>query len=102
MTYLGSVKPYKVLSTSHADLRMNQRRIDWKLALSAILSIGSEKLAEYGKGDRDILVEDIKNNFTVVFTVDGSKSKKQIRIITVIDDTDCYVHDNEIRHCLAE
>ncbi len=92
MTYLGQIKPYKILSTRHADERMEQRGVDWRQALGAILSLGIDRLREYETGDRDVLVRDTVNGFTAVFTVD----RKQIRIITVIDNVDCHTRENEL------
>jgi hypothetical protein len=83
---------YKIITTRHANERMRQRGIDYYMACGAILGLGEAQLNEYRDGKCDVLVKDVRNDYSVVFTVKGTR----IIIITVISGCHCHAHDAQI------
>lgn len=80
---------FSIRLSSHAEMRLKQRNIDLFQTVGNILSLGEKRIMEYSHSDRDIMVMDKRNNFSMVFYIDNCT----IYIITVIDKVDCYVKE---------
>lgn len=85
-TFTIDGKIYSIRLTNHAELRTKQRKIDMYMVTSAILALGKTRIEQYQNSDRDILIQDLTNNFAVVITIEGNT----IYVITCIDHCDCW------------
>jgi hypothetical protein len=79
-------KQFSIRLTDHASERLTERHIDLYQAIGAILSLGEDRILAYQNTKRDILLQDIKNGFAIVFAI----CVNTITIITLIDSVDCY------------
>ena len=87
MTFnIGSFN-YAIRLSDHAKLRLSQRNIDEYQVMSAITALGKDRLEHYSDGTRDIMIQDRTNGFSVVIAIE----KCTIYVITVIDNSDCFV-----------
>ncbi len=93
---IGTIPGYRIAVTSHGAMRMRQRRIDKYLVISAIASIGDEKLKHYNNKGIDVCVHDEKNNFLVVFCMQNYV----IKVITVIKNADFYTKSHSNIHLI--
>jgi hypothetical protein len=80
-------KKFSIRLTDHAELRLSQRKIDLFQAVGLILSLGQDKILEYRDSNKDVMIMDKVNNFSVCVDIDGNI----INIVTVIDNADIYV-----------
>lgn len=87
MKKIGNVANFKILLTGHADTRIEERKIDILKVVGCILSFGNEKLNKYINKAADVMIQDVQNDFSIVFSV----KKHEIVIITVIDKADCFI-----------
>lgn len=92
MKTIGVVGQYKIVMTWHAMKRSKGRNVDTFNIVSAITSLGGHTLAAYEDSNTDIMVQDKKNNISVVFAVTPNK----IFIVTVLHDTDIFIKGNTI------
>lgn len=69
MKTIGTIGVYKILLSNHARQRSRERKIDIYKVVSAVLAFGAERLRAYKKDTADIMLQDIDNNFSVVFAV---------------------------------
>lgn len=53
------------------------------------MALGQNKILEYKDTNKDLMVIDKQNNFSIVATIEGNK----IVIITLIDKADLYVKE---------
>lgn len=91
-TFQIDKETYSVRTTSHSELRINQRNIDSYIIISNILSLGKERIKEYQNQDKDIMVIDESNNISFCFTF----KKNTVKIITVLDKSDIWVKKNTL------
>lgn len=80
---------FNIILTNHAVKRLQERNIDKFQAIGAIMAIGQNKILEYKDTNKDIMVIDKQNNFSIVATIEG----QDIVIITLIDKSDIYVKE---------
>lgn len=80
----------KIVATKHAIKRMNQRKIDQMLVISAITSIGEDNLKKIRRDQSDAMVIDQESNLGVVFAIKGGR----ITIITTIQKENIFVKNN--------
>lgn len=85
-------KTYSIRLTDHAQLRLDQRKIDLYQTIGSILSLGKSRITAYSGANKDIFIMDKTNNFSIVCNITGYT----ITIITVIDNADCYIKDGTI------
>lgn len=86
-TFTIKNKTYSVRLTKHAELRLKERNIDLYQTIGNILSLGEKRIINYSGSNRDILIQDKENGFSIVCTIE----LRTIYIITVIDNCDCWV-----------
>lgn len=77
---------FSIRLTDHASERLAERHIDIYQAIGAILSLGEERILAYKNTKRDILLQDIKAGFAIVFAIECNT----IMIITLINSIDCW------------
>lgn len=77
---------FSIRLTDHASERLTERNIDLFQAIGAILGLGEQRILAYQNTKRDILLQDIKNGFAIVFAIECNT----IMIITLIDSIDCF------------
>lgn len=85
-------KTYSIRLTNHAQQRLTDRSIDIYQVTGSILSLGQKTITEYSGSNRDIFIMDKQNNFSVVCNI----VNYTIMIVTVIDNSDCWVKSGTI------
>lgn len=85
-------KRYSIRLSDHAKIRLKERKIDLYQAIGSLLSLGEEKIKQYQKTNRDIFIMDKEHNFSIVITFEGNT----IHIITLIDNSDCWIKSGTI------
>ena len=83
---------YSIRTTRHSEKRLVKRDIDEYMVASNILSLGKEKIKYYQGTEKDVMVIDETNGFSICFAFNGNK----IVIITVIDKDDIWVKKNTL------
>ncbi|MCE5220112.1 MAG: DUF4258 domain-containing protein [Clostridium sp.] len=91
-TFTLNNKTYSIRLTNHAEQRLNQRNIDLFQVTGSILSLGQKTITDYSGSNRDIFIMDKEHNFSVVCNI----TINTITIVTVIDNSDCWVKDGTI------
>ncbi len=85
-------KTYSIRLTNHAKQRLQQRQIDLYQVTGSILSLGEKTIESYSGSDKDIFIMDKENNFSVVCNI----VNYTIMIVTVINNSDCWVKSGTI------
>ena len=85
-------KTYSIRLTNHAEQRLQERQIDLYQVTGSILSLGQKTIIEYSGSNKDIFIMDKQNNFSIVCNI----THRTITIVTVIDNSDCWVKNGTI------
>ena len=85
-------KTYSIRLTAHAKQRLTDRNIDLYQVTGSILSLGENIIEKYSGSNRDIFIMDKENNFSIVCNI----TYRTITIVTVIDNSDCWVKNGTI------
>jgi len=85
-------KTYSIRLTNHAEQRLQERQIDLFQVTGSILSLGENIIEKYSGSNRDIFIMDKANNFSVVCNI----VNYTIMIVTVINNSDCWVKSGTI------
>ena len=85
-------KTYSIRLTNHAKQRLTDRQIDLYQVTGSILSLGEKTIESYSGSDKDIFIMDKENNFSVVCNI----VNYTIMIVTVINNSDCWVKSGTI------
>ena len=91
-TFTLNNKTYSIRLSSHASQRLQQRNIDLYQTTGSILSLGEKTITAYSGSNRDIFIQDKPNNFSVVCNI----TNRTITIVTVIDNSDCWIKQGTI------
>ena len=83
---------YNIIITKHAITRMLEREIDGCHIMAAILSLGSKRIEQYNNAVKDVFIMDRENHFSIVISIQNNN----IKVITALDKTDCYVKNGTI------
>lgn len=85
-------KTYSIRLTKHAQQRLIDRQLDLFQIIGSILSLGEKTITAYSGSNRDIFIMDKPNNFSIVCNI----SAYTITIVTVIDNSDCWIKSGTI------
>ena len=91
-TFTLNNKTYSIRLSSHASQRLQQRNIDLYQVTGSILSLGQKTITDYSGSNKDIFIMDKENNFSVVCNI----VNYTIMIVTVINNSDCWVKSGTI------
>jgi hypothetical protein len=85
-------KTYSIRLTNHAQQRLTDRNIDIFQVTGSILSLGQKTIIAYSGSNRDIFIMDKEHNFSIVCNI----TINTITIVTVINNSDCWVKNGTI------
>ena len=85
-------KTYSIRLTNHAQQRLTDRSIDIYQVTGSILSLGQQNIEQYSGSNKDIFIMDKEHNFSIVCNI----AHRTITIVTVIDNSDCWVKNGTI------
>ena len=91
-TFTIANKTYSIRLSSHAKQRLTDRNIDLYQVTGSILSLGEKTITAYSGNNRDIFITDKINGFSIVCNI----TNRTITIVTVIDNSDCWIKQGTI------
>ena len=80
---------FNIILTNHATQRFHQRGLDKFQIIGSILALGEKTILHYQNSNKDLMVIDKINNFSIVASINGN----DIVIITLIDKSDIFIKE---------